>query len=702
MTPFRLASEKVLSSDQEGRRVIPKETVRKVVAGLVIVLIVQCLFTLSLVSALHDPVPHNLPFGVTGPSPLVTQVKSQLSLKTIQYPNESAVREAIDQNKIYGALLPGSGSDTLIVVPAASFIIWTYVEPTFVGVARKLHTPLTVQVSHPLPASDPTGAVTGLLLLPLLIGGYLASVLITKATGAATAPWRVEVLVVYAFLGGLLTDLIAGPILDAYAGHFWILWPIFALIIAAVALAASVLQRAIGALGTLVVVILFVVLGGASSGGGGVPVLPEFWRDIGPYLPPRNAVTVIRNTLYFDGNGTTQSYIVLGLYALVGAAVSAFLGWFRTPQGTAGARPSAAAGPPAATGVSPAEANPGAGRIAAARLTAAGRKVIVGAVLLVLVVQALFSVNYMSSGHKPVAHDLPFGQSGDSPLTAQVEKQLSLKTTQYPNESAVHDALDQGKIYGGLVAGSDSDTLFVNASASALAPLPLAVNFERAAKQENRTLEVKASNKPPSGDPFAVVPALILIPLLIGGYVASTMLMTATGTATGPWRVAILVGFAFVAALLVDLISGAFVWGWPIHQFWVLWPILALVIAAVALVASVLQKLLGAAGTLLTIIVMIQFGNPSSGGPNGVPFLPAFWRDIGPFLPPRNALTAIHQTMYFDGHGMTQALVVLGLYAVVFGVLSSFLGWYRTPKEPVTPETQLEAASVTVAGTGVA
>jgi hypothetical protein len=38
----------------------------------------------------------------------------------------------------------------------------------------------------------------------------------------------------------------------------------------------------------------------------------------------------------------------------------------------------------------------------------------------------------------------------------------------------------------------------------------------------------------------------------------------------------------------------------------------------------------------------------------------------------------------------------------VFGVLSSFLGWYRTPKEPVTPETQLEAASVTVAGTGVA
>jgi hypothetical protein len=38
----------------------------------------------------------------------------------------------------------------------------------------------------------------------------------------------------------------------------------------------------------------------------------------------------------------------------------------------------------------------------------------------------------------------------------------------------------------------------------------------------------------------------------------------------------------------------------------------------------------------------------------------------------------------------------------VFGALSTFQRWYRTPKLPVTPETELQAASVTVAGTGVA
>jgi len=103
----------------------------------------------------------------------------------------------------------------------------------------------------------------------------------------------------------------------------------------------------------------------------------------------------------------------------------------------------------------------------------------------------------------------------------------------------------------------------------------------------------------------------------------------------------------------------------------------------------------------VTIIVVIQFGNPSSGGANGVPFLPTFWRDIGPYLPPRNALTAIHNTMYYNGNGITQALVILGIYAVVFGALSQLLGWYRTPRQPVTPETDLQAASVSIAGTAV-
>jgi hypothetical protein len=138
-------------------------------------------------------------------------------------------------------------------------------------------------------------------------------------------------------------------------------------------------------------------------------------------------------------------------------------------------------------------------------------------------------------------------------------------------------------------------------------------------------------------------------------------------------------------------------------RFWPLWPIMALVVLVVALVASVLQKLLAAVGTLLTIVLLIQFGNPSSGGSLGVPFLPSFWRDIEPFLPPHSGLMAIHNAISFNGHAISQALVILGVYTAVFVTLSQLLGSYRRPRQQsVTPETELQTASVSIAGTKVA
>ncbi|MGP0025845.1 MAG: hypothetical protein ACLPKE_21180 [Streptosporangiaceae bacterium] len=165
--------------------------------------------------------------------------------------------------------------------------------------------------------------------------------------------------------------------------------------------------------------------------------------------------------------------------------------------------------------------------------------------------------------------------------------------------------------------------------------------------------------------PASLVQGLMLIPLLIGGYMSSTLLMAATGKAAGRWRAAQLAGFAVVAGLAVDLIVCYWLQGFPSSKFWIVWPICSLVIAVVAFVAAVLQKLIGAAGTLLTVIVMILLGNPSSGGATGVPYLPTFWQHLGPYLPPRNAYILLHHTIYFNGHGTTEALTVLLIYLVV-------------------------------------
>jgi hypothetical protein len=87
--------------------------------------------------------------------------------------------------------------------------------------------------------------------------------------------------------------------------------------------------------------------------------------------------------------------------------------------------------------------------------------------------------------------------------------------------------------------------------------------------------------------------------------------------------------------------------------------------------------------------------------PIGVPYLPAFWRAIGPFLPPRNAYILLHNAIYFHGNGTTQALVVLLLhavilYAVIAAVALSLLGWFRSPRIPITPDTETEATAMVI------
>ncbi|MEV5911269.1 hypothetical protein ACWEGX_39675 [Streptomyces chartreusis] len=91
---------------------------------------------------------------------------------------------------------------------------------------------------------------------------------------------------------------------------------------------------------------------------------------------------------------------------------------------------------------------------------------------------------------------------------------------------------------------------------------------------------------------------------------------------------------------------------------------------------------------------MILLGNPSSGGAIGVPYLPAFWRDLGPYLPPRNGYILLHHSIYFDGHGTSQALINLLVHLVVAATVLIVLDLRRT--EAKVPTDATEAAAVAV------
>jgi Protein of unknown function (DUF3533) len=300
-------------------------TRRRLVVALGVALLVQALFVISYVGALHSPKPHRVALGVVGDSPMPGAVGKQFSLGTVQYSSEAAALRAIDQRKVVGAFVSSSAGAKLIVAPAAGPSVASALGNAFGAAAIAFHQKLEIVQVHPLPKGDAVGVVSFLVTMALIVGGYLSATMAMAFGGQASQRSRGAALAGVAVLGGLVTSVIAGPILGAIpTSKFVVLWALFTLVMAAVALATAALQTVLGPAGTLVVVVVFVIFG-APAAGGSVPsaFLPGFWRTFGPYLPAGAGTTAVRNTIYFGGNGITRALAVLTAYLLAGAIVVA-------------------------------------------------------------------------------------------------------------------------------------------------------------------------------------------------------------------------------------------------------------------------------------------------------------------------------------------------------------------------------------------
>ena len=661
---------------------------RRALPALAVVLLLVCSVAVVWVSALQVQVPRNMPFGVTGTSPVVTAAESAkvsgypISFVNTTYPNEAAAMDAINQGKIYGAYITGTSSDMLLTVQAKSFFAYTEIAPLFAETAAKLGRPLHVSVVKPLPAGkDPVGAVAGTLLTATIVGGMVAAILVFTLTGLAVQRWRTASLIGITLLAALLTDVLAGPVFGAYAGDkFWPLLPCLWLVTLSTALVGAALLAVLPAVIALVVLeLLFIVVGMVTAGTAGVALLPTYWQSIGAALPPRYGANLFQNVLYFSSNNITTPIVVLVVYGLIAAGVLGYVEWIRPRRTTA---PSEQA------------AGSGTGRTGRSRAV----RIVIAVAVVAALYQAAFATAYISAGHNPVARNLPFATTGNSPLLSAVEKNLSLKVTNYSDEAAVKTAIGQAKAWGALIPATGANTLLVVPSISDLAPYTLATEFGKAAKSQGQKLTPAPYTPTPlaPGDPFGIVLAILLTPLLLFGYQVATMLKAATKVTAGPLLGLTLMGFAIVATLLIDLIAGPWLGGVPSSKFWILWPIMALIMSVVALFAAVMQRLLGAAGTLLTVVIIIMLRKPASGGANGVPYLPGFWTAIGPYLPPRNAYILMRNTVYFDGHGTAQPLIILLAYFLVFATILGILDWYRRP-EPEIPDVTPETEALTVA-----
>ncbi|MFF9063057.1 DUF3533 domain-containing protein [Streptomyces sp. NPDC014882] len=308
------------------------------------VLALHLLFIASYVGALHDPRPRDVPFGVVAPRAVAERTVTRLAglpgrpLDPRAVADRATARQQILHRKTDGALLvdPAGTTDTLLVATGGGRVLATTLETLTTRVERSEgRTVRTVDVA-PAGTGDANGLSSFYVTVGWCVGGYLCASIMTISAGAARstprrAAIRLAAMIPVALLGGLGGALIAGPVLDALPGSFPALWGLGTLVVFAVGAATLACQAVFGLAGIGLAILLVVILGNPSAGGAlPAPLLPPFWKAIGPALPPGAGTWAARSIAYFEGNALTSALLVLSAWAVAGTAITLLATALRT------------------------------------------------------------------------------------------------------------------------------------------------------------------------------------------------------------------------------------------------------------------------------------------------------------------------------------------------------------------------------------
>ncbi|MFH7596116.1 DUF3533 domain-containing protein [Streptomyces racemochromogenes] len=315
-----------------------KDAVTTRAAVLVLgVLALQLAFITSYIGAFHHPKPSEIPLAVAAPSqPLAARTAERLGalpgepLAPRAVADEATALAQIRNREVDGALIvdPARPTDRLLVASGAGASLSQALEQV-VGLAEKSQgRGLAVVDVAPAGRGDSRGLSSFYLVVGWCVGGYLCAAILAISAGARPANVhraviRLGALLLYAIVAGLLGAVIAGPVLGALPGSITALWGLGTLVVFAVGALTLALQGLAGVVGIGLAILLVVVLGNPSAGGAyPYPLLPPFWRAIGPALPPGAGTYTGRSIAYFQGNGAAGPLLVLSAWAVAGSAVT--------------------------------------------------------------------------------------------------------------------------------------------------------------------------------------------------------------------------------------------------------------------------------------------------------------------------------------------------------------------------------------------
>ncbi|WP_207922642.1 hypothetical protein [Micromonospora sp. KC606] len=188
---------------------------------------------------------------------------------------------------------------------------------TKVACAQGAGTAAAVRDLAPLPADVPRGAGLAAGALPLVMGGLLGALLLTRLVHGITR--RITAALAFAITGGLAVAAILQFWLGSLDGFYMANSGAIALAIAATSMSILGLESLLGYAGLGLGAAAMMLVGNPLSGVATAPeMLPGWSGTLGQMLPPGAGGQLLRSTAFFDGHGATHSIIVLTTWLALG------------------------------------------------------------------------------------------------------------------------------------------------------------------------------------------------------------------------------------------------------------------------------------------------------------------------------------------------------------------------------------------------
>ncbi|WP_234380309.1 DUF3533 domain-containing protein [Streptomyces sp. CMB-StM0423] len=321
----------------EGFRHQVKDAVTPRSAVLLLgVLALGVLFITSYAGAFHSPKPKDVPVGVVAPAQVRGKLVDGLNglpgspLSARATASRDAAVDRIRDRRLDGALVvgPRGSTDLLLVASGGGQSLSDAVRKVVTAAERAQGRDVRTVDVAPADPEDTRGLSSFYLVVGWCVGGYLCAAILAVSYGARPADTRravirLGVLVLYAIALGVLGAVVIGPVLGALPGSVLGLAALGALVVCAAGATTFAFQAMLGILGIGMTVLVIVIAGNPSAGGAyPYPLLPPFWREIGPALIPGAGTWTARSIAYFDGRAMTGPLLVIAAWTVGGAVLT--------------------------------------------------------------------------------------------------------------------------------------------------------------------------------------------------------------------------------------------------------------------------------------------------------------------------------------------------------------------------------------------